>query len=414
MRARYIIWPLVALTGGGAAVYSKWFRPIAVNATTVTRGVAVEAVYASGTVEAEDRVDVKARLSGPLTALHVREGDSVQENQLLARIDVPALDLDVSRGRVDLMAARERATLAPQITALEAQAQSLATNLAQAKADLQRADKLLAAGAGVALDAERARTQVESLEAQIRSNRAQQQDLRIGLRSDTLRQRAGVETLKARARDVEVRSPMDGVVLSRRVEKGEVVAVNQNLLRIGDLSRLWLESRVDEGDIGRVRVQMPATVRLYAFEGQVFHAHVTRILPDADRDRKSFEVDLVLDAAPKGLLPGMTAEINIIIRKREGTLVIPADAVHEVKAPSGQPRHHVWVVDAAGQLAKQPIKIGIRDLVQVEVVEGVSEGQRVITDDEERLVAGRKARVTMKSAPSPGPASPSGSGGGSL
>lgn len=398
MRAKVIALSLLVVAGGGAAYYAKWLRPIAVTTTTVVRGTAVEAVYASGTVEAEERVEVKARLSGPLTELHVREGDAVKENQLLARIDLPALDLDVSRGRVDLMAARERASQAPQIAALEAQTLSLAANLAQAKADLQRAEKLLAAGAGVPLDVERARTQVASLEAQIASNRAQQQDLRIGLRSDTLRQRAGVETLKAKARDVEVRAPMAGVILSRRVEKGEVVAVNQNLMRIGDLNKLWLESRVDEGDIGRVRVKMPAVVRLYAYEGQVFSARVARILPDADRDRKSFEVDLELDSAPQGLLPGMTAEINIVIRKREATLLVPADAVHEVKTQAGSAQQHVWLVDGRGQLAKQSIKTGMRDLTSVEVTEGLHEGDRVVLDEEDRLIAGRKARAVQRSA----------------
>lgn len=392
MQARWLLLPIV-LGAGSLITYNKLFKPLQVQTGTVLRGTAVEAVYASGTIEAQDRVEVKARIAGPIIELTVREGDLVKEDQLLARIDAPTLGLDVSRGRVELAAAQERASAAPQIAALAGQEASLRAQLAQAKADQARAEKLLASGAGVPLEVERARTQVASLEAQIASSRAQQQDAKIALRTDALRQKAGVLSLRARARDADVRSPMEGVILKRRIEKGEVVGINQNLLRIGDLRHLWIESHVDEGDIGRVREKMPAAVRLYAFEGKVFPGHVARVLPDADRDRKSFEVDIELDDKIVGLLPGMTAEINILIRQHDGVLMAPTDALHG---------DHVWTVGTDGRLHNRPVKTGIRDLVQVEILDGVQEGDVLVLEDEDLLKEGKRAKaVASKLASKP-------------
>jgi HlyD family secretion protein len=389
MKARWVLLPFVVAIAGGLA-YSKFLRPLGVSATSVSRGVAVEAVYASGTIEAVERVDVKARMSGPVADLLVREGDQVEADQLLARIDAPTLNFDVTRGRAELEAAMERASTAPQVAALAGQESALRAQLAQAKADLDRADRLNKSGAGVALEVERARTQVAALEAQISTIKAQTQDVRIALRADRLRSKAGVDSLRARARDAEVRAPMAGVVLKRRIEHGEVVAMNQNLLKIGDLTKLWIESRVDESDIGRVRAQMAAAVRLYAFEGKVFPAHVARILPDSDRDRKSFEVDLELDEKVTGLLPGMSAEINIIVRKHENALLLASDAVRDKGGA------HVWLIGSDGKLHRQAVKIGIRDLVTVEVLDGLSDGAVVALDEEELLSEGRRVSVTMK------------------
>lgn len=368
---------LLAVLGGAALAY-RLLTPLPVRSARVLRGSVIDAVYASGQVEARDRIEVKARVAGPIGALHVRVGQAVRKGQRLASIDAPILGLEVARGRVELNAARERQKVAPQVAALEHQAGVLEAQLLQARADLTRVESLLKTGAATAQELERARIPVSTLALQIAAYRAQQQDARIALRTEAGRQKAGVAALRARASDVEVLAPMNGVVLARHVDLGEIVSAQQNLLRIGDLDHLWIEARVDEADIGRVRDGMKAALRLYAFPGRTFVGKVVRVLPDADRARKSFEVDIELTEALEGLRPGLTVEANLIIKERAQALLVPADAVRE---------QHVWVI-RDGRLLRRVVTLGMRDLVQVEVQSGLAEGDAVALEPEERLREG--------------------------
>jgi multidrug efflux pump subunit AcrA (membrane-fusion protein) len=394
-RGRWVILTgLLALVAGGLLYWRLHPRRLVV--VQVVRGTAVEAVYANGTVEAKDRVDIRARAAGPIMSLLVREGDVVEKDQLLALIDTPTLGFEVQRGQADLSAANERATRAPLLAALEAQRQGLQAQLTEAQADLQRQLKLSKEGASTQQRLERAQALVTSLEAQIAANRAQQSDMQIVLRGDAARQRAGVASLQARLKDSEVRSPLSGTVLQKRIEEGEIVAVNQSLLRIGNLDRLWIEAHVDEADIGRVHSGMPAAIELYAFDDRVVWGRVVRILPDGDRERKSFEVDIELDKPLEGLLSGMTAEINIVVNKHDGALLVPANAVRD---------NHLWISDKNGRLERREVKLGIRDLVNVEVLEGIDEGELVVVPGEQdKLVPGQRVKPlsppTVASAPS--------------
>jgi HlyD family secretion protein len=372
---RLVLTASIPLLVGGAALGYQFMHRMEVASARVIRGSVIDAVYASGPVEPMDRVAIKARVSGPIGALPVRVGDRVRKGERVARVTDPALGFDVARGRADLKAARDRYRLAPQVAALSHQAAALQAQLDQARTDLSRNERLNRQGAGTQQDLERARTPVATLEAQIAANRAQQEDVRITLHADARRESAGVAALRAHARDVDVYSPMDGVVLSRHVELGEMVAVQQVIFRVGDVSHLWIESRVDEADIGRVRTEMPAAVRLYAFPGRTFHGKVARILPEADHERKSFEVDIDLAEPVPGLRAGMTAEVNIIIEERGGAILVPADAVRE---------RHVWVAHD-GLLQRREVEVGVRDLLRIEVLRGLEEGEQVVLEDEGRL-----------------------------
>ncbi|MFO0589704.1 MAG: efflux RND transporter periplasmic adaptor subunit [Polyangiaceae bacterium] len=385
---------LVALVlGGGAFFAATKLKPVPVVAMPVVRGQAVDAVYATGTVEAQDRVQVKAKTAGALAEVLVKEGDRVKKGDLIARIDSPQLNFELTRGKVDLNAASAQGgKAAPQVEALKAQGLGIQADLDLAQQDLDRQLRLAATGAVSSADTDRAKAKVAQLRATLAANEAQQKALRIDLSANAARQAAQVKTLESRVADAEVRAPMDGVVLAKSVELGEVVSVNQTLFKIGDIDRLVLEVSVDEADIARVKEPAGAeagsrvAVSLYAFPKDVFAGHVFEILPDANRERKSFLAKVRLDKPPPGLRSGMSGEVNILIGVKENALLAPSQAESEGA---------VWIVED-GKAKKQPVKVGIRDLLRVEITEGVQDGALVLVEGQDKVTEGKRLSVTTK------------------
>jgi HlyD family secretion protein len=380
----------VAATVLVAVSAARLLRPATVIVSPVVRGTAIEAVYATGTVEAVDRVTVKAKSAGTILQLTVREGARVSRGDLLASIDVRPLRADLSRARAEASAAAlHAAPSAPQVAMLEAQAQVLASELAQARSDADRLERLATEGSAPAAELDRARTRIAVLDAQLTANEAQRRALRIDLSARALGASAAAESLEARVLDAEVRAPLTGVILARDVEPGEVVSLNQPLFRIGDVNRLVLECAIDEADVGKVTVGNPAHVSLYAFPQRSFSGRVSEILPDADRTKKSFLVKVELDDAPPRLRSGMTAEVNIVVEERAGALLAPAEAVDATGT--------AWAV-VDGRARRRAVRTGVRDLVRVELLEGAREGEHLALAPVEALADGMRVRAVVQAS----------------
>jgi multidrug efflux pump subunit AcrA (membrane-fusion protein) len=375
-------------------------RPVDVVAAPVTRGHAVDAIYATGTVEAERRVIVKAKVAGPVATLKVREGEAVSSGSLLANIDNPAAAIDLRRGEVDAKAAS--AQIGPRLAATRAKIAALDTQLGAAKRELSRIKSLVAAGALRTSDQDEATDRVTELEAQLNAARADLNAQQIDLDAGAKRAKEVVSALETRVSETEVRSPQDGVVLARYIEPGEVVALNQPLFKVGDTSKLLLEVSIDETDVARAHDGLdgkpPSKVaaRLNAFPGKSFNGSVIMVLPDANRETKSYLAKVRLDDPPPGLRSGMTAEVNIIIEEREGVLLAPADAIKD---------GFVWRV-GAGRAERRQVSVGIRDLLRAEITSGLEEGDEVVIVGMEALDEGKRVKVGAPAAPSSAPGAP--------
>ncbi len=379
---------LVPLTLASVLGYRS-FAPVPVVAVPVARGVAVDAVYATATVEPTVNVNLKSKLAGTVRLL-VREGKRVEKGELLARVESPTLEYDLARARADLSAASQQAApTSPQVAALRAARAGISTDLAQAKADLERSRGLLASGSVAKAETERYEARAKALESQLDANLAQERSITIDLSANAQRQAANVSSVSSRVADAEVRAPMDGVVLVRRVDDGEVVAVNQPLLRLGDTRVLELEAFVDEADIARVKDGAAASkcaVTMLAFPGKVFGAKVLEIFPDANREKKAFVVKARFDAPPEGLRSGMSAELNIITGEKPNVLLAPADAIEAGK---------VWTV-TDGRAHRVEVAVGIHDLLRAEITTGLADGDLVVVSGADKLREGRRVSVTRK------------------
>lgn len=400
-----IIFLLVVVT---AVAIGAWLglRPQSVTTATVARGSAIDAVYAIATVEAFDRVTVKAKISGSIIDLKVREGSEVRRGDLLAMIESPSLKFQLERGKADQWAASQQAsTTSPQLAVVEAQARMTEASLKNANDDLGRVQKLVASGAAAVAELDRATNNVAVLEAQLASQRAQTRALRIDLTAKSSGSIAAVSELAARLADSEVRAPIDGVVLVRFVEPGELVPPNGPIFKIGDVKSLVLECSVDEADIGRLAVGKKAAVSLYAFPKQVFRGQVFEILPDADRTKKSFVVKVRLEDPPAQLRSGMSGEVNIIVDEHANVLLAPSEAIDVANS--------VWVL-RGDRVEKRFVEVGVRDMLRTEILSGLVDGDQVVVTGMDDLASGTKVRVTMPSAAVTPSVKPPSRGGSSL
>jgi HlyD family secretion protein len=367
-------------------------RPLPVTAAPIVRGTAVDAVYATGTIEPFDRVVVKARAAGPVE-LKVREGAHVKRGDLLAAIDDPTLKHDLDRGRAEAWAAtRQAGKNGPQLAMLRAQARALEAELNTARSERGRVANLVASGSSPQAELDRLTDTSAALEARLAANLAQQDAMGIDLAARALGSSAAVDSLAARLLDSEVRSPIDGVVLARFVEPGEVAMVNSPIVKVGTTDDLILECAIDEADIGRVTVGKKVAVSLYAFHEAVYEGQIFEILPDADRGKKTFLTKVRLEHPPAGLRSGMTAEANVLIDERQGAVLAPADAIDASGAA---------LVVAGGRVQRRVLRIGVRDMLRVEVVEGVAEGDEVVVGAPEALRAltdGTRVKATSRPA----------------
>lgn len=396
-------WVFVALLVAGGALWLR-LRPKAVTVEAIARGTAVDAVYATATVEALDRVVVKSKVAGAILEMKVREGSVVRKGDLLAIIDSPSLKYQLARGKAEQIASRQLAsTSSPQIAMTEAQAKAIEASLRNARQELARTQKLAASGSIAQADVDRAASQVAVQEAQLEALQAQVRTLRIDLTARSGASNASVSELAAHLSDAEVRAPIDGVVLTRLVEPGELVPPNGPLFKIGDVRNLLLECSVDEADIGRLAVGKKAAVSLYAFPKQTFRGEVVEILPDADRAKKSFLIRVRIEQAPAGLRTGMSAEVNVIVDEHPNVLLIPTEAIDAT--------NEVWLV-RDGRVQKRAIKIGVRDMLRAESLAGLEDGDQVVVAGFDQLEPGMRVKITVRSPaanePKPKP------GGGSL
>jgi HlyD family secretion protein len=390
----------VALIAAGGA-YLR-LRPIPVTVSPVVEGRAVEAVYATGTVEAKERARVKAKSAGTLVELRVKKGDHVRAGDLLARLDNPAAAADLERERAGLRAASVQASVAsPRVAALKSRADSTEADLAIAREDLRRSKDLYGSGSVAYVEVDRQKSRVDALQGALEAARAEERAARIDLDANQDRAAAQVRAQQTRLTDTEVRAPISGTVLARFVDPGEVVAVDQALLALGDTSALRLEVNVDEADVARLsdgsdgRPKTRAAVSLRSFGNRVFAGVLEEIDPDADRDKKVFLVKVGLVEPPEGLRSGMSAEVNFVVREQRGALLVPASAWSEGA---------VWVAKD-GRAQRRSVEVGIADLLSLQVTSGLAAGEEVVVSGGASLREGARLATTEqppdKSRPEP-------------
>jgi RND family efflux transporter MFP subunit len=352
-RKRAPLKTLVVIGAGVIAVAAgaRWvaMRPVPVSTVAATKGTAIDAAYATATVESSERVTVRSRVAGTVTQILAHEGDTVKQGQLLARLDAPDLEADLERSAGDLSAAHA------EVTAIEAE-------LRTAREDQSRTSTLAKSASISQAEANRASNGVDVLDARLAAANAKATALENQIRS-----RSSVGS-RGEVRDLEVRSPLDGVVLKREATQGDVVPARSPIFDVAELKELLVECVVDEADLGRITSGTRAVVTFRALPDKTYEGGVVEIARDANREKKSFIVKVRVDAMPVEVRTGMSAEVNIILAKHENVILV---------APGSVDGDGVWIV-RDGTAHRVPVEVGVRSPSAVEVTRGVAQGDPVI------------------------------------
>jgi multidrug efflux pump subunit AcrA (membrane-fusion protein) len=373
----------VLVLGGGFLAYRKAFKAPSVQvleSATVERGSIRGVLVETGILKPQVGAVVKigARITGTVVSMKVKIGDPVEAGQLIALIDDRELRRSIDRQKAALESARwtlDQVELTYPQRIKEAEA-----NQRYARANYEREQKLMEREftTGDALD--RARSQFEALEANVKR-------LRDEYRTQLQISGARVEELEAQLKQLEVslsytriHAPIDGVVSDVTIQEGETIVTGlqvANLVTILDTSRLEMWIYVDETNIGRVQVDQAVEFYVDTFPDQTFHGRIQRVHPQPiNRDNIVYYLAIVQLTARDAevLKPEMTTHVRIIYEQKDSVLTAPNAAL---KFEEG--RQVAYVVVGENRVEKTDIKSGVRGEDRTEIQSGLREGDRVAT-----------------------------------
>lgn len=319
---------VIALVVLGAGTWYLFFagaaaRTVSYSTAAVDRGNVEVSVSSSGAVSPLVTVTVGSQVSGQITQLLVDFNSKVKNGQLLAVIDPATFKSKMQSADADLTV--QQATIGSKEVAVS----TANVNQEQAQRDYDRAKSLSTKGLVSTNDLEKA---LNTLEQAQNSVKIAQADLN-NARASIVKVRASLDQAKIDLSHTEIRSPVDGVVISRSVDIGQTVQSAMTVATLfqiaKDLSRIQIETKVDEADIGSVKDTSRATFTVDAYPDRTFKGNVAqvRINGSTSSNVVTYSVMVQADNPDEMLLPGMTANVKIITSERSNVLRVPAAAL---------------------------------------------------------------------------------------
>ena len=306
---------------------------IVYDTAEVTKGAIRRVVTTSGPVRALVTVSVGSQLSGQIEEVKVDFNKEVKPGDVLATIDAKTFRAKVASARADLLAAE--AALVNQEAALTKAVAGL--KLADQNIDRQRTLAAKGYASKAALDS--ATRDTDSGKADVAVAKAQIESAKAGI----AQRKAALDQALIDIERAEIRSPIEGTVISRTVDPGQTVAASlqaPELFKIAqDLSRIRIEAQVNEADVGAVAEGNPATFTVDAYPDRTFEGKVTQVRLAATEINNVVTYTVIIEAtnSDRKLFPGMTANVGIETAKREGALRIANDALrYKPRADAGQ------------------------------------------------------------------------------
>ena len=370
-----VILAIAAIVAGLIYFQTTRKNPVEVVLVNVERGEVIASVSntRAGTVNTCNRARISPMYSGQINTLNVRPGDKVKQGQVLLTLwnqDVEAqLRLSIEEKKVAIARADEMCA-ASRVASSEAD--RIGVLVEQKMISDERADFI-----------------VGEARAKVAGCRAMRYLIDVST--------AKIEIAEAHLEQTKLRAPFDGTVAEVNGEVGEIVTaspVGVATLPAVDLiddSCTYVKAPIDEVDAPDIRAGMPARISLDAFSDKTFPGTVKRVAPyvlDLEKQARTVEIEVEFDQPSEELLPGYSADVEVILDTRQDVLQIPTQALKRGST--------VMTIDSTGILVEQPVETGLSNWQVTEITGGLSEGQSIVLSIDRQGVEAGAAAVATK------------------
>jgi HlyD family secretion protein len=364
MSFRKISWGLCASGAVLAAALGIYFYlvPHAVSGLVARARPVLLEIRGPALLDATNKVTATARIQGFMKAIHVDKNDRVIRGQVLAEIESEDL-------AAQLIAAQSDADAA-ELAVAEARGnlESIRALADKAKSDFERRRNLVQTGTISQADWTASETTFKQTQADL--TRAGVTIKKLQAQAATAK--ANVQLLQVRLNDATIRSPLDGIIVRKNRNVGDLLAPGAPLLEIVDPSTIILTARFDEAVMGMIKPGQRTSAQFTAEPGRTFKGSVLRLNRQVDQETREFEVDIVLDELPATWAIGQRSTVTIVAPGPETTIAIPQDLLARRSGRVG-----LWIVEH-GRSIWVPVTLGHPSGDAVQVLSGLQLGNVVL------------------------------------
>ena len=422
-------WPkwivfLLIVVGSVVGIYLKTHAPIAVKTTRIEQqvsesGKGIPLVTASGYVVPRHKVEVSSKIIGRvkevkiLRGMQVKEGDillAIEDDDFQARVRSAEAQYAMIQARVAELHAGSRSQ---EIAAANAAIASSAATRKNAQLEMQRLEALAQKGAVSKQDADRARTTLEVATARWDADRKNAELVKIGARKEVIdaaeaqlrEAQANLELARTELDYTVIRAPISGTILEKLADQGELVTntnfggtrgAKSSVVTMADLSDLQIEVDLNESELSKVKLGQKTEIRLDANPKTVYNGEVDEISPQADRQKGTVQVKVKFLDPDKSVMTELNARVTFMgetaatekATPGQPQLWIPATAIVRDNGSS-----KVYLIIADKAVAKS-VKLGTESEKGIEVLEGLTGTETIITNPSEKITDGVRVVVT--------------------
>ena len=360
----------------------------------------------TGTTLPQREVVVRSQVEGQILDLTVDVGDQVQQGQVLARLDDNLLTSEVMEAKAELAALQAEVTsLQAEVNDAKAAVERSRLELEQAQADANRSQQLYSQGAVTKQNLELAQTTVGTANQALLSAQQQVQNQLAAVQAAQLRvtaQQAIINRAQQRQEYATLTATIDGLVLQKQLEPGDLAQPGTEILRLGDLSQIKVRVQISELELSSIQLGQTAKVRLDALGDRTFIGKVSQISPLADATARLIPIEITIPNDQNLISSGLLARVSFT-SPTPAQVIVPETAIQLAASSNSQDYHdsrmtRVFVVKGNGETATvttRTVTVGTTQDKQVEIVSGLQPGEQFVIRSSTELQDGDRVRLSF-------------------